>query len=68
MIEQATFNVTLTVRVSTTISFAPMERSGPITSHDAIENAIGGTFAWDTFQGDGFEIAYPIEGEAERIE
>lgn len=67
MIEEKDYEVTLTVRASTVISFAPMERDGPITAHDAIQNAIGATHAWDVLENEGFAVAYPIDGEAKEL-
>lgn len=67
MREEKDYDVTLTVRVSTRISFADMERQTPITESDAIENAISATFAWNLFESEGFSIAYPIDGEAVEI-
>lgn len=41
VIEEADYDVTLIIRLSTRIYFAPIERSGPITRADAIDNAWG---------------------------
>ena len=41
MIEDKQYRVTIIVRLTTTIDFAPIERNSPITRFDAIENAIG---------------------------
>ncbi len=63
--EERDMPVTLTLRLSTIISFASMERAGPITNADAIANAIGSLpVGWlETAESEGFAIAYPIEGE-----
>lgn len=67
-IEPATdYEVTLTIRATTTVSFAEMEREYPITPRDAIENAIGSTFAIDLLEQEGFIVAYPIDGEATEL-
>lgn len=65
MIEERDALVTLTLKVTTRISFAPIERDGAITKSDFIENAIG-SLPHDFFTqltGEGFDIAYPIDGE-----
>ena len=63
--EERDIPVTLTLRLSTIVSFASMERTGPITNHDAIDNAIGSLpYGWlDQAESEGFVIAYPIDGE-----
>lgn len=71
MIEEKDYSVTLTVRLHTTVSFAATERKRPITKADAIDNAIGmipeGPLSlFDGFGGE-FEIALPIDGEAEEL-
>ena len=63
MNEAKDYSVTLTIHATTTVSFAPMERDGPLTTSDAIENAIGSTFAFDQLAQDGFVVAYPIDAE-----
>ena len=65
MNEDKDYAVTLTLRLSTVVSFAPMEREGPLTYSDAIENAIGSLpSGWlATVEGEGFAVAYPIDGE-----
>lgn len=66
MIESKDYVVTLTLKLTTKIIFSPIERDHPITKADAIENAIGylPQHVIDELEGEGFEIAYPIEGEA----
>lgn len=65
-IEPATdFEVTLTVRATTTVSFAEMERERPVDLTDAVENAVGSTFAFDLLKDEGFSLT--IEGEAREI-
>ncbi len=65
MNEDKDYAVTLTLRLSTTISFAGMEREGPLTHSDAVENAIGSLpSGWlAAVEGEGFAVAYPIDGE-----
>lgn len=41
MIESKDYDVTIVITLSTTVYFADMERDGPITEEDAIENAKG---------------------------
>ena len=65
MIEDKTYQVTLTIHLSTSVWFAPVERDRPVTKSDAIDNAIG-RLPDDVFDGFGgeFEVALPIDGEA----
>lgn len=76
MIEDKSYDVTLVLRVSTRINFAPIERDRPITKQDAIENAIWSGIASSSLFHDsiesaledlGFSLALPIEGEAHEI-
>ena len=41
MIESADYEVIVTITFSTIISFSPIERDGPITSKDALDNFYG---------------------------
>ena len=65
MNEERDIPVTLTLRLSTIVCFASMERTGPITNKDAIDNAIGSLpYGWlEWAESEGFAIAYPIDGE-----
>jgi hypothetical protein len=68
MIEEKDFIVTLIIRLTTNVYFAPTERDSPITNQDAIDNAIG-RLPEEVFSGFGgeFDVALPIDGEAEEI-
>ena len=59
------YSVTLTLRVTTKVTFA----SGTPTLADAIDNAIGGLpdslLQW--FDDQGYDLALPIDGEASVI-
>jgi hypothetical protein len=63
--EERSGAVTLTLRITTRVDFAPIERDRPITNSDFIENAIGSipTTVFAELEGHGFDIAYPIDGE-----
>ncbi len=67
--EEADYEVTLTVRLSTVVSFAPMERDKPLDGWDAAANALGSLpEGWlDTAEDYGFDVAYPIDAEATKI-
>lgn len=69
LIEDKDFDVTLTITLGTNISFAPIERDRPITKADAVDNAIGSIppEVFRLLEGEGFGIAYPIEGSAEEL-
>ena len=69
MIEEKDYEVTLSIRVTTVVRFAPMEREGTITKSDAIDNAIGSLpFGWlEAAESEGFSVAYPIDGEAVEV-
>lgn len=69
--DEPRFDVTLTVRLSTTVAFARgagLPDDTEIRPSDAIENAIS-MLPEDVFDGFGgeFIVALPIEGEAEEI-
>ena len=58
--------VTLTIKVSTKISFDMRGREDTTITHsDVIDNAIGSLEPdfFDRLNGNGFNVAYPIEGE-----
>lgn len=70
------YRVTLTIKATTRATFAPAHRPEEVTKSDAIENAIGmGVGPDDRFpdsvynllQDYGFEVALPIDGEAEEV-
>ena len=66
--DEPSFSVTLTIRLSTVVSFARgagLDDNRIILPSDAIENAIG-FLPEEVFDGFGgeFEIALPIDGEA----
>jgi hypothetical protein len=64
------YDVTLTIKVSTTVSFDMSGREGTeITPSDAIANALGSLpDDWvDVFENNGFTIAFPVDGEADQI-
>lgn len=70
MVEEKDYNVELTIKVKTIVSFAPMEGDRPLTLQDAVDNAIGSLFS-DEMEGEfanlGFVMA-PIVGTAtERV-
>ena len=70
MIEDKQYRVTIIARLTTTIDFAPMERSGPITKWDAIENAVGSMSDedWDNLkEGYGGEFVTAMEFEVEEL-
>lgn len=79
MIEDKSYDVTLVLRISTVIEFAPIERDSPITKSDAIENAIWSGIAKGSYgptigltieealEDLGFALALPIEGEAREL-
>jgi hypothetical protein len=60
------YDVTLTIRVSTKVTFARGAESelAPIRKVDAIDNAIGALPDLSDITAAGFEITYPIDGEA----
>ena len=69
-VEEADFEVTLTIRLSTRVSFAAREmpEGEHLTKSDAIANAIamlpeGPLSLFDGFGGE-FVLALPIDGEA----
>ena len=65
-VEEADFDVTLDVRLSTRIYFAAIKRDTPLTKADAIDNAIG-LLPNTLFDGFGGEfVVAPIDGKAER--
>lgn len=65
--EEKDFSVNLTLRLSIPIWFALTERDRPILPSDAIGLAIERIpeAVFDLLSGEGFEIALPIDGEAE---
>lgn len=67
--EEADYEVTLVLRISTVVRFAPIGRERPITKLDAIDNAIGSIpeAVFAELHGEGFAIADPIDGEASKI-
>lgn len=69
MIEEKEYDVTLTLRISTWVPFAPAERDGPLRPSDAVDNAIGmiPESVFEALRGEGFEIALPIDGEAVEV-
>jgi hypothetical protein len=58
VIEEVDYDVTLTIRLHTTVRFAPMERDSEVTQFDAIANAWGSSLLPDEFIKD-------IESEGE---
>ena len=65
--EEADYDVNLTLRLSMTASFAPMDRERPLRPSDAIGLVLARLEALgvlETLAGEGFAIAYPIDGEA----
>jgi hypothetical protein len=70
MIEDIDYNVTIVIRLTTTVGFAPMERDRPIDKFDAIDNARGHIFdeQWAEIEsGFGGEFAVDISYETEKI-
>jgi hypothetical protein len=63
MIEEAEYVVRITL--TTTVAFSPIERKGPITQADAVDNAYGfvSEDVWTMLEGEGFSVS----AEAERI-
>ncbi len=66
--DEPRFDVTLTIRLSTTIAFARgagLDDNAEIRPSDAIENAIANLppELFDGFGGE-FDVALPIDGEA----
>lgn len=61
--EDVSFDVTITIKLKTRVSFAPMERETKITQMDAIANAVG-SMPEDTWEaistGFGGEFAAPV--------
>lgn len=41
MIEEKDYDVTITIQLRTRVAFAAIERDGPLTVFDAIQNAVG---------------------------
>lgn len=70
MIEEVDYNVTIIIRLSTTIGFSAMERDRPITKFDAIDNALG-HFQDDMLKeiesGFGGEFEVDFDYETERL-
>lgn len=58
MKQEGYFDVTLNIRVATTIRFAAAERNGPLTKRDAIDNAIGSIpeRAFAELRGEAFSL------------
>lgn len=65
IIEERDALVTLTLRITTRVTFVAAERDRKITNSDFIDNAVGAIPAsvFEDLEGEAFEIAYPIEGE-----
>jgi hypothetical protein len=62
------FDVTLTLTIGTNIIFDGAVTPDP-SEHDAVQNGIGciPQEVFDLLEGEGFGIAYPIGGSAERV-
>lgn len=69
MVEGADYMVTLTLRATVAVTFAPIERERPISNADAIDNAIGSIpeSVFEALAGEGIDLAYPIDGTAELL-
>ena len=64
MIEEKEYIVSFVVLLTTTVSFAPIDRDKPITIEDAIANGIGSLpydFV-DYLHGEGFGVVLPVSG------
>lgn len=67
--DEPRYAVTLTLRVTTTVAFARgagLDDATPILPSDAIANGVGSIpqAVWDELEGEGFDVADPIDGEA----
>lgn len=74
MIESKTYDVNIYIILNTTVDFAPIERDGPITEEDAIENAKGyiilgpeKDFEADLFDKYGDDFNIHVDAEAIEI-
>jgi hypothetical protein len=70
MIEDIDYGVTIVIRLSTRISFAPIERDRPIDKYDATANAAGllSDEQWaEIMSGFGGEFDVDISYETEKI-
>lgn len=58
IVQEGYFDVTLTLKISTTVDFSPIERDSVLTERDGINNAIGsiGIDTIDAIVGDGFSV------------
>ena len=64
-IEEADYIVTATLRLH--VGFSPIERSSPLSKHDAIANAMGSVdygrtpTVWDTLESEGWSVEFDAE-------